>query len=71
MLVGANARVQAKLERAGIVELIGVGNSFARFDDALAVCRELAEHDPRMAHERPVLLSEAVEATAPQKTRRD
>ena len=73
MLVGANARVQVKLERAGVVDLIGAENSFARLDDALAVCRELAEHDPRMAHERQALLNEtveAVEATAPQDDRR-
>ena len=73
MLVGANARVQAKLERAGIVDLIGAENRFARLDEALAVCRELAEHDPRMAHERPALLNETVDAvavTAPQDDRR-
>ena len=73
MLVGANARVQAKLERAGVVDLIGAENSFARLDDALAVCRELAEHDPRMAHERRALLNETVEAvevTAPPDDRR-
>lgn len=73
MLVGANARVQAKLERAGIVDLIGAENRFARLDEALAVCRELAEHDPRMAHKRPALLNETVDAvavTAPQDDRR-
>ena len=62
MLVGANARVQAKLERAGIVDLIGADNSFARLDDALRACQALAEHDPRMAHERAVLLSETADA---------
>ncbi len=62
MLLGANGRVQGKLERAGIIELIGADNTFAAFGDALAVCRELAEHDPKMAHDRAVLLSETADA---------
>ena len=63
MLLGANARVQGKLERAGIIDLIGADNCFAAFGDALAVCRELAEHDPKMAHERAVLLSDVADVT--------
>lgn len=35
MLTGANARVAAKLERAGILETIGPGNSFSNLPDAL------------------------------------
>ncbi|MCB1675813.1 MAG: STAS domain-containing protein [Halioglobus sp.] len=35
MLSGANARVEAKLRKAGIVELIGEHNHFKVFDDAL------------------------------------
>ncbi|MFZ5492711.1 MAG: SulP family inorganic anion transporter [Pseudomonadota bacterium] len=58
MLVGANARVQGKLQRAGIVDLIGADNSFAGLADALSACIDLAAHDPRMAHERAVLLSD-------------
>ena len=38
MLAGANARVQGKLERAGIIDLIGADNSFRTFGDALAAC---------------------------------
>ena len=63
MLLGANGRVQGKLERAGIIQLIGADNSFATFGDALAVCRELAEHDPKMAHDRAVLLSDVADVT--------
>lgn len=62
MLLGANGRVQGKLERAGIIELIGADNTFAAFGEALAVCRELAEHDPKMAHDRAVLLSETADS---------
>ncbi|MFO1408690.1 MAG: SulP family inorganic anion transporter [Steroidobacteraceae bacterium] len=36
MLSGANERVQAKLENAGIVALVGPENSFREFSDALA-----------------------------------
>jgi SulP family sulfate permease len=66
MLVGANARVQGKLQRAGIVDLIGADNSFAGLADALSACIDLAAHDPHMAHERAVLLSDTDPApTAP------
>jgi SulP family sulfate permease len=40
MLSGANERVQAKLERAGVVDLVGRNNSFSEFGDALAACSE-------------------------------
>jgi sulfate permease, SulP family len=36
MLAGANARVRGKLERAGVLELLGRENSFASFAEALA-----------------------------------
>lgn len=36
MLAGANERVAGKLEKAGIVELIGAENNFKDFDQALA-----------------------------------
>ncbi len=49
MLTGANDRVQAVLEKAGIVNLVGSENCFRELSDALAVCRQLAEHDSRMA----------------------
>ena len=41
MLSGANARVEAKLEKAGIVELVGRENFFKEFPDAIARCREI------------------------------
>jgi SulP family sulfate permease len=43
MLAGANARVQGKLERASIIDLIGAENSFRTFGDALAACRPAAD----------------------------
>ncbi len=42
ILSGANERVQGKLEKAGIVDLIGAGNNFREFGDALAACRARA-----------------------------
>jgi SulP family sulfate permease len=38
MLTGANERVRFKLERAGILDLVGRGNVFADFSDAIAAC---------------------------------
>lgn len=64
MVVGANARVAGKLQRAGIVELIGAHNSIGSFADALALCRDLAAHDPKMTHSRPMLLSQTADAGA-------
>ena len=43
MLSGANARVQAKLEKAHIIDLVGRANVFGAFPDALAFCRQLAQ----------------------------
>jgi SulP family sulfate permease len=42
ILSGANDRVQAKLEKAGVIELVGPGNSVKGFGEALAACRDLA-----------------------------
>lgn len=42
ILSGANERVQGKLERAGIIDLIGSGNSFREFGQALMACRREA-----------------------------
>ncbi len=39
ILSGANERVRAKLERAGVLGLVGPGNYFDEFGDALATCR--------------------------------
>lgn len=58
MLSGANEKVQRKLTRAGIIELIGVENSFPEFGLALSACRELASHDPDMAHAASYIRSE-------------
>lgn len=62
MLSGANERVRAKLERAGIIDLVGTENHFREFSEALAACRDLAAHDPTMARARSVVLSRAAEA---------
>jgi SulP family sulfate permease len=62
MLLGANPRVQGKLEKAGIIELIGRENSFSAFADALAACRDIADHDPKMAHHHTTLRSEPEDA---------
>jgi SulP family sulfate permease len=64
MICGANERVRGKLERAGIVELVGAENCFRDFGEALEACRRLAEADPTMARERPMLLSETSQAPA-------
>jgi SulP family sulfate permease len=42
MLSGANARVQGKMEKAGIIELVGPQNSFEEFGEALAALQEPA-----------------------------
>jgi SulP family sulfate permease len=62
MLAGANARVHGKLLRAGLVELVGRGNCFSAFVDALAACRRLAESDPARAHERAMRVSHSAES---------
>ncbi|HEY9100563.1 SulP family inorganic anion transporter [Chitinimonas sp.] len=61
MLTGANARVREKLQKAGLLDLIGAENYFADLRQALLVCQELAEQDPTMARARSMLLSEAAE----------
>lgn len=61
MLAGANDRVQGKLERAGLLALVGAENVHRDPAHALAACRELAKHDPAMARETPALVSEAAE----------
>ena len=42
MISGANERVHGKLANAGILELVGAGNSFAEFPQALAAAGEAA-----------------------------
>jgi SulP family sulfate permease len=62
MLVGANERVRTLLDSAGLLRLIGEENSFQELGPALAACETLAEHDPRMAKAKPMMLSEGAEA---------
>ncbi len=62
MLTGANARVEIKLHKAGLIELIGQENLFKEFGEAVAECRQLAETDPEMAKGRTVVLSEIAES---------
>ena len=42
VLAGANQRVAAKLQKAGIIDLIGQDNMFATFNQALAASRQVA-----------------------------
>lgn len=49
MLTGANPRVSAKLEKTGVIDLIGRENFFATFQEALAHCHELIETPPQTA----------------------
>lgn len=46
MLLGANPKVHGKLEKAGILQLIGRENSFTAFGDALAVCQTFLAQPP-------------------------
>ncbi len=46
MLLGANPKVHGKLEKAGILQLIGRENSFTAFGDALAVCHTILGQNP-------------------------
>ncbi|GEM_PF-2561303 len=62
LLSGANPRVEAKLKKAGIIELVGGENIFPQFAAALAACRHLAENDPEMAGDRSVVISEIAAA---------
>ncbi|MGE0387221.1 MAG: SulP family inorganic anion transporter [Gammaproteobacteria bacterium] len=64
MLTGANERVHAKLLRAGVLGLVGPENYFREFGLALAACRALAEHDPKMAAAATMLI-EQTDATGP------
>lgn len=62
MLTGANPRVEGKLRRAGLIDLVGEENLLPGLSDALAVCEHLAEHDAAMASAPPVLLSRSAPA---------
>lgn len=43
MLCGAKARVEAKLRKGGIYELLGEENAFEQFSQALAACQDVRE----------------------------
>jgi SulP family sulfate permease len=45
MLTGANLRVEAKLEKAGIIALVGHANVHLQLADALAACKRANEPD--------------------------
>ncbi len=49
MLSGANERVQGKLEKAGIIDLVGADNCFKDSRLALGACLALVEHDKQTA----------------------
>lgn len=38
IITGANPKVEAKLRKAGILKLLGAGNLFKEFSQALAAC---------------------------------
>jgi SulP family sulfate permease len=65
MLTGANARVKAKLEKAGIIALVSQDNLFDSLSEALAACRQLADTDPAMHKGRITVISESAEAPLP------
>ena len=65
LLTGANPRVEAKLKKAGIIELVGGENIVPQFAAALASCGQLAQSDPEMARDRTVVVSETA-ASIPQ-----
>lgn len=46
LLSGANARVKAKLEKSGVLELIGRENYFDHFHEALAYCEKASAATP-------------------------
>ena len=61
MLSGANPRVHAKLDKAGIIDLVGQDNFFLQFSDAIAFCNDLTKSDPKLGTSRGLILSESVQ----------
>ena len=59
MLSGANERVQKKLKKAGIIDLVGLDNYFKEFSLALKACE--GRIDPKTISEKPLtmVISEA------------
>ncbi len=62
MLSGANARVRSKLERAGLIELVGRSNVFDDLADAILASRALAAEGPTTTVGRQTVLSETAQA---------
>jgi SulP family sulfate permease len=60
MLTGANEKVRGKLEKAGILALIGGRNHFDHLPQALTACQALVDQNPKMAQEQRMVLSETV-----------
>jgi sulfate permease, SulP family len=58
MLTEANYRMHGKLEKAGIIDLVGSENFFNQFPDSVAYCHLLAEQDPKMAKAKVMVLSD-------------
>lgn len=61
ILCGANDRVKSKLDKAGILQMVGAQNYTKDFAAALARCDELLGTPPQAAQERQVVLSEHAE----------
>ncbi len=61
ILCGANDRVKSKLDKAGILQMVGAQNYTKDFAAALARCDELLGTPPQTAQERQVVLSEHAE----------
>ena len=69
MLTDANPRVRGKLQRAGLVQLIGRGNLFENLPAALSVCRQLLEADGQSADAAGSVISQSEpQADEPPKT---
>lgn len=58
MLSGANERVQGKLLKAGILQLVGQENCFKDFSLAFAACQQLAEQDPGFASAKSMVFND-------------
>jgi SulP family sulfate permease len=55
ILTGANDRVESKLDKAGLIELIGRENFFKEFEDVVAICRQFGDSDTETVEEKIVL----------------
>ncbi len=62
MLTGANPRVQAKLERAGVLDLVGRENLFDDLAQAIEASRAFAGDDPATLTGHQTVMGETVQA---------